>query len=717
MIDYTSTIKNFKTLENCCLMKLSTLFLLFLFFINAIHSQSTDIFQMQTSVAKLVLNDQDEILITFKDKNKAYISIPVNELWDITLVSKENFRKERTFNDISSFKTETSPNKLRFYAKDVHMADISSTINAEFNIEVKNDAFHFSGNMSCTNGEWIIKSLEYPRLSKMEVGKENTKIYWPDGLGRLFNGSSEFGSKRSLVTPSHWGTMPWFSLNAENYGVYIGVHDSLQHTTNITMTQIDGTNDFISSINTNIYDAAYTTPEFVVKPYEGTWHQAAKYYRSWYDENFKIASSPDWVINDTGWLLAILKQQNGNVMWSYRDIDKLCDIAEKFNLTTIGLFGWAIGGHDYLYPNYLPDPLMGGEKELKDAIIRAQVRGVKIILYANGKLIDTSTDYYKYRGMETMMLGNDKKPRMDFYVKHNNKSPVIFCWACTGSDYWRTTMHDLALQANSLGADGILYDQLGVLPPDLCFSPNHDHDPGHGDSKYRLQMIKEIREDLKVKNPDFIVMTEGSNTSVLQEIDYTHGIGAGYAPELNGFPDLYRYTFPEYMTTQRNPNPLITIKDANFSLLYGLKHEVETRYTADVEYLLNGITPNVDSYSTVNSPPDIGKMKSMTMEESSKYVHSLIDFENTHGKFLKHGKFISDEGIIIEGKDVIARGYANGDELGVVVWNQNETEERSFKISVPGYNFKSSHEPTESHVKRNSKMKPNSVRIMIFKKM
>ena len=717
MIDYTLSLKNYKILENYCFMKLSTLFLFFLFSITAIHSQSTDKFRMETSVATLVLNEENEVRIASKVENKAEIRLRVKELWSITLVNKHNLRKERTLKDISSFQIETSSKKLRFYAKDFHLDDISTSINAEFTIEVKDDAFHFSGNMSCTNGEWIIKSLEYPRLSKMEVGKENTKIYWPDGLGRLFNGASEFGSKRSLVTPSHWGTMPWFSLNAGNYGVYIGVHDSLQHTTNITMTQIDGTNEFVSSNYTNIYEAEYAVPEFVVKPYEGTWHHAAKYYRSWYDKNFEVASSPDWVINDTGWLLAILKQQNGNVMWTYRDIDKLCDIAENFNLTTIGLFGWAIGGHDYLYPNYLPDPLMGGEKELKDAIIRAQARGVKIILYANGKLIDTSTDYYKYRGMETMMFGNDRKPRMDFYVKHNNKSPVIFCWACNGSGYWRTTMHDLALQANSLGADGILYDQLGILRPDLCFSTNHDHDPGHGDSKYRLQMIKEIREDLKVKNPDFIVMTEGSNTSVLQEIDYTHGIGAGYAPANHAFPDLYRYTFPEYITTQRNPNPMLTKTDANFALLYGLKHEVETRYTADVEYLLNGITPNADSYSTVNSPPDIGKMKSMTMEESSKYVHSLIDFENTHENFLKHGKFVSDEGITIEGKDIKAKGFASGDELGVVVWNQNETEERSFKISVPGYNFKSSHEPSESNLKRNSKMKPNSVRIMIFKKM
>ncbi|MBU2904075.1 hypothetical protein KO529_04700 [Arenibacter algicola] len=700
-------------------MKLLNFFLILFFLVTGIHSQSTDKFQMETSVATLELNDEGEILITSKAEDEAKIGLRVNELWDITLVNKHNLRKERALTDISAFRTETSPQKLRFYAKELYIDDISTTVNAEFTIEVKNDSFLFSGNISCTTGEWIIKSLDYPRLSKMEVGKENTKIYWPDGLGQLFNSPTEFGTKKSLDYPSGWGTMPWFTLNSGNYGVYVGVHNPLQHNANITLGAMDGTFDFISNIHTPIYEADYTMPEFVVKPYKGTWHHAAKYYRSWYNENFKIASSPDWVINDTGWLLAILKQQNGNVMWPYRDIDQLCDIAKKFNLTTIGLFGWAVGGHDHLYPNYLPDPLMGGEKELKDAIKRAQDRGIKIILYANGKLIDTSTDYYRYRGMETMMFGNDKKPRMDFYVKHNNKSPEIFCWACTGSGYWRKTMHDLALQANSLGADGILFDQLGVLRPELCYSTYHDHKPGHGDSKYRLQLIREIREDLKEKNSNFVVMTEASNTSVLQEIDYTHGWGKAYAPSDNAFPDLYKYTFPEFMTTQRNGNPLLTKTDANFALLYGLKYEVETRYTADVEYLLKGKTPDADSYWNVNYPPDINKMKSLTMEESAKYVHSLIDFENTHGNFLKRGKFISDEGITITGKDVIARGFTNDndDEMGVVVWNQNETEERSFKLSVPDYKYIRADDPLNQNVRQNSLLAPNSIRFLLFKKI
>ena len=65
--------------------------------------------------------------------------------------------------------------------------------------------------------------------------------------------------------------------------------------------------------------------------------------------------------NASGWLLCILKQQNGEVMWDYRSLNALCDVADKRGLDMLGLFGWAHGGHDHLYPDYNRTP-MGGER-------------------------------------------------------------------------------------------------------------------------------------------------------------------------------------------------------------------------------------------------------------------------------------------------------------------------------------------------------------------
>src|SRR5690606_32229486 len=98
-------------------------------------------------------------------------------------------------------------------------------------------------------------------------------------------------------------------------------------------------------------------------------------------------------------------------------IDKLCDVAEAYNLGTVALFGWGFGGHDHLYPFYTPDNTMGGRSALEAAIKRAQQRGIKIIIYANGKIMDTSTDFYAYYGHETMVIQKNLQPEIQYYIK------------------------------------------------------------------------------------------------------------------------------------------------------------------------------------------------------------------------------------------------------------------------------------------------------------
>jgi hypothetical protein len=509
--------------------------------------------------------------------------------------------------------------------------------------------------------------------------------------------------------------MPWFSINSNNGGLYVGSHDPLQET-KIFSLGYDGANKkFDTKICATVYDTEYLIPDIMIKPYSGAWRSAAKFYRNWYDSHFKIITPPDWVKDDSGWLLAILKQQNMEIMWPYKDIDKLCDIAERFNLSTIGLFGWAVGGHDHLYPFYPPDNLMGGRRELELAIERAHKRGIRIIIYANGKIMDTSTDFYKYNGYDAMLVQKNLQPQIQYYIKQKKSTPVIFAQACTGSEVWRRTMYDLSLQAASLGADGILYDQLGIMQAFLCFHDHHDHKAGLTDSENRLQMVNRARERAREINPDFIVMTEGTNDKIIRGIDFHHGCGVSYQISRNGFPALFRYTFPELITTQRNSNPMITRTDANYAAIYGLRHEIESRYPGDVEYLLNGTLPGKESYTNVVMPPDIEKMNLEPADKATLYVHSLIEFEKENADFFRRGNFIDEEGIEVKGDDdVLAKGFINDDRLGVVVWNTHLTESKNFSLVVPGYRLINATEPGNKKAEAFSTLDTNSIRLLIY---
>jgi len=674
-------------------------------------------FELKTTEATLTIDQKGILKVNQNNGQTIQISTSVSSLWKIVLKSNLN-NKEYEFTPEKNYSISKSDDFIRLSVNSFSAVNETLPIKAEFTISVKDDAFCFSGTLKSESKEWIFKELNYPNLTGIQIKSEKTGIYWPLGLGEYYADPEAFGNKSLLYPSGEGAAMAWFSVNSPNAGLYIGNHDPSQETKVINLAYDKSTKIFKTNINTPIYSNEYSIPDIIVKAYVGEWYVAAKFYRSWYDKHFKVANSSEWTKDNSGWLLAILKQQNMEVMWPYKDIDKLCDIADQFNLGTIGLFGWGYGGHDHVYPNYTPDNLMGGREELKKAIERAHTRGKKIIIYANGKIMDTSTDFYIYNGAEAIVIQENKQPQIQYYIKQKNATPVIFAQACTGSEVWRNTMYNLALQAASFGADGILFDEVGIMGETFCFANNHNHRPGMSDAPYRLQMINEARQKAREINPDFVVMTEGTNDVIIRGIDFHHGCGVGFQLTVNqnAFPELFRYTFPELLTTQRNPNPMITRTDANFAAIYGQRHEIESRYPGDVEYLLKGTLPTAESYSNVVSPPDITKMNLVPAKEATDYVFSLIKFEQTNNDFFRYGKFIDREGIEITGKDIIAKGFINKNRTGVAVWNTNLSERRDFSVSIPGYKLVKATEPGKTEVNASLPLDANSVRLLIFEK-
>lgn len=674
---------------------------------------SSEPFELKTSVARLVVDMK--MLTIVSNNGKTQISTPTSGLWKIDL---------QKGNDKTSYAAANGPVSINFRGGIIYLSVAEFTndgspipVRAEFTISVKGDAFCFGGTVGSLSKEWKLKEVSYPDLTGIRLEEGPPVIYWPNGLGGYYDNPKAFGQDQ-LSYPSGRATMPWYSINSKHIGLYIGSHDTLQGTKRLILSYDSLGHEFSAQVSAPVFDVAYSIPDVMVKPYVGEWYAAAKFYRAWYDRHFKLVVPPDWVKDNSGWLLAILKQQNMEVMWSYKEIDKLCDIAEQYNLSTIGLFGWGYGGHDHLYPFYTPDNTMGGKHELEAAIARARIRGIHVIIYANGKIMDASTDFYKYYGSQVILRQSDLRPQIQYYIKQRNATPVIFAQACDGSDVWRRTMYNLALQAASFGADGIIFDQLGVMAPGLCFSSDHDHKPGQSDPKYRLEMVNEARREARAINPKFVVMTEAANDFVSKGIDFTHGWGLGYAPGRHSFPELFRYTFPELIETQRNPNPLITRTDANYAVVVGLRHEIESRYPADVEYLVKGKLPTKADYSDVVSPASVEKMNQRSAVEARAYVHSLIDFENENSEFFRRGKFIARDGIGLKADaDIRANGFLAGEKLGVLVWNMDTSKKEHFSIEIKGFELVGAKEIGKAGVPAFSALGPDCIRLLVYRRV
>ncbi len=671
--------------------------------------------ELKTGDARLTIDGKGMLRIARDKSGLIQVNCPVNELWKIALVNTTT-GKEYELIAGKSVKTKKENGVIHIDVSDFYFENQSFPVFAGLTVSVKDEAFCFSGTVNSNSEEWNIKEVTYPVISGIEIADKPVKIYWPSGLGRCFDSPQSFGS-RSLTYPGREGAMPWFCIDGQDEGIYLGIHNPLRLMTDYSLEYSEPDHTFKAKINTPVYSKKYTIPDIFIKIYKGDWHTAARYYRAWYDRNFSLVTPPEWLINSTGWLLTILKQQNGDLMWPYKNLDQLCDVARDNHINIIGLFGWAHGGHDRLYPAYYPDNLMGGREELVKAIENAHRKGLRIILYANGRLMDTATEFYRQLGNETIMMDEKKMPILETWRKFYDSTPVVFAKGCPGSPVWRKTMHELALQAVTLGADGIIFDQMGSFPH-LCFSPYHDHLlPHEAFSSSRTKMLDEIRTDIHRIKPDFIFMVESVNDAILGSIDLFHGNGTGFSTEDQGFPALFRYTFPEFQVTQRNRNPMIPRDDANFAAVYGLKSEIECRYPADVDYITKGILPTPASYSRIISKPDPSRINGVSPEQAKNYLVHMIEFENHHAEFFRYGKFIDLDGIEVTGNDIVAKGFANGNKIGIVVWNTHKTEKRKVSVSVQDYQLISTTEPGNHQAEANSPLDPDSIRLLVFEKV
>ena len=685
------------------------------FFTNELYAVSSEKFELKTSEATLSI-DKKGILGINQTHGDVMINTSIYDLWEITLKNSLT-GKEVILVTGKDVEVRRSGDLLELIKDNFSLENNVLPIEVKFTISVKDDAFCFSGTLLSDTDEWKFKELKYPNFSQLRINNKDIKIYWPNSLGECFDNPIQFGDKY-FEYPGTNGSMAWFSVNTPESGIYVGGHDPEMSSKTFRLDCSDP-NSFKTSISFPVNNDQFTIPDVLIKPYSGSWHVASRFYREWYDKNFQIATVPQWMKDNAGLMLNIFKQQNGSLMWRYQDIDKLCDIAEKLNLNLIGLWGWARGGHDRLYPNYMPDNLMGGREELEKAIKRAQERGFKVICYSNGTIMDTSTDYYVYNGRETAQLYENGRPHIEYYLKHTNSTPVVLARACPGSDLWRQTIMDIGLAAQSFGMDAFYIDQVGVRAPLMCYAEHHDHSlPQEAFTEYRFKMMQDVRSKLQEKDPDFPTITEGTVDALLPYVDAFHGLGAGQRIMPNGFPELFRYTFPESIIIQLNSSPATKRSDANFAAIYGLRHEIMCRYEPDVDYLKYGEIPTMEDYNDyfINYPPDLNTITEASAEETTSYTHAIIQFENENSVFFRNGRFIDQEGIDYSGSDILAKGFVNGKKMGVVVWNKHLSEKRNFSLTVPGYNLIYSSEPEKSDVNATSPLEANTLRLIVFEK-
>ena len=558
--------------------------------------------------------------------------------------------------------------------------------------ELCGDEIHWGIALENRSQEQVVREVHYPILSIRDPESPMAAITSERVSERLENLPAQIRScfthymapdqkyiRRTALYPGRAASMNCFALDWGNEGLYYGCHDSTFELTGqvFELERQKSVNMYVVRYPFLKADGSWRECNIVTAPYSGSWTVCAEKYRKWADGWFTPPQIPDHVAHSSGWQRIILHHQYGEYLFPYEKLEQAYDDAAKAGIDTLFLFGWTAAGMDSGYPVYSADPKLGGVKTLKENIRKVQVKGGKVILYFNGQLIDVESDYYRSgEGARVAIKRADGTEHRESYNFTNggtflrafvNKTFVVACPACRS---WLEILKRHVDFAVELGVDSVFFDQLGLLSYPCC-DPSHGHPvPYTGIMQGKREMLKELYEYAKSRNPEMGVGIECTTDQTLQYTDFVHIFGfpagvwnsdwreKGEKPRTLSASYLFKAAFPEAVISNRN------IRD-----------------DSDVEFpvnqmLLLGSRSDVEIYrcrATIAETPHY-----------QAYLAKANALRERFGRLLYDGTFRAETFHRVSNPEIQTNSFLLGDELAVLLTQSNRELART-EVAAPGF--------------------------------
>ena len=268
---------------------------------------------------------------------------------------------------------------------------------------------------------------------------------------------------------------------------------------------------------------------------------------------------------------------------------------------------------------------------------------------------------------------------------------VIFSWETQPLIILKLTFFMSAMRLPALSSFGIGLPFLssaktGIFSPFACYGKGHGHPtPAWSYEAERPAFIRSIADEMKKFNPNFAIMTEGLHDSIFDSVAFFHGCSFGtYPPACKSlvrarlaeknpggeWPEIIKYTFPEFASTVRVPTPIVDRPMLNYTLAFGFRHDVELRYGPDRMYVETGKVTK--DYGTVKNPPSMPILESAPQEKLVAYMKAISDFQHANADLLLEGRFVDVDGFSFTGKGCLAKRFTGTKGSGVLVWNMGK---------------------------------------------
>lgn len=481
-------------------------------------------------------------------------------------------------------------------AEDWTVHDIRLTLK----IKKEEGALRFAAEMD-NHSQVRINELQYPffECNRLDGAFEDDVFYLPMGLGQrvkdphayTLKGHSEYMTadyKNVIRTYAYPGelSMPWIGVKSGNNYLYLGAHsDRMRRMNFVTAAEPRESKEQYLILSASSYPAAQpgetvSYDGFYLAVFDSDWREGADFYRSWAQKTWMTPiTRKESVKHLHGWQRIILKHQYGEIFHTFEELPRIYEEGAKYGLTMILLFAWWKEGMDNGYPdNYQPDEALGGAEKLKEAIRRINEMGGTVTLYANGHLMDISSDYYKKEGYRYSLKDIENNEYQEFYKFSNNgtllrEAHKTFVGGCFATEQWREKIYEIAQNNLNYGSNGIFFDQLGIVYH-TCFDASHEHGNRIDEEpQYRIETIRHIKEMLKEEH---LHGTEGINDRAASYMDYLHGCGFATGYEPDGYPLIFRYVYPQIPVTNRfaHDERWDWKMQLNYAFTYGLIYDV-----------------------------------------------------------------------------------------------------------------------------------------------
>lgn len=586
----------------------------------------------------------------------------------------------------------------------------------------ENGQIRFGAALENNEPHTIVRELQYPLIGDLQIPSDYKLLTTHTG-GQIFENPvrkvSNVDTRALYMTPAQKfrqydlqyprnAASNCYAFIGEKTGLYFGSHDpSLQQTWHGLRTYPDDgtighqTQDF-KHLEAGFYrypnamcGDLWSNDASVVVPYEGEWTETSRIYRAWADSWWHHAPVPQWVKDMTGWQRVIFKHQYGEYLRKYTDLPgRIAAAGESVGCNAVLAFGWWKEGMDNGYPNYTIDDSQGGEPAWKEAIADYRSGGEnRLLLYYNGRLIDVESDFYKSGGGSRVANKDNTGREFTEHYKFTGEGTTLgyydsrtFVIADMSKREWRDQLLKWAERAMDYGADAVFYDQLGVAEefPNWDLSgeyPVQDIFTG----RYKADALKEIRDFVKAKDPEFALGTEWLSDCTSQFCDFVHIVEFTALPE--SFPEWFRYTFPEVVWSDRcvrddNDVP----RRVNNTLLKGLRNDIEV-------FRCRGLIDETPVYQA--------------------HLAKVNEIRHAFPDLLLEGRFTATDGFTCSNKALTARSFTSGDRMAVVVTNIGP-KKQSGKISVPGYKLQETRSIGGKVSNNKVSLRQNEIAVLVF---